>query len=121
MRVCQRDPGGGRSTLAIHMALARTMMMATPLASTSARMIIQSGTELLGAVGEWATEILNLDQLTVEGFRTSALRSHAVRLGRPVKAQENEFLGAFHLGGYRAHAAAMEVHQNVHPSAVSEV
>jgi hypothetical protein len=31
---------------------------------------------------EWATEILNLDQLTVEGFRTTALRAHAVRLGR---------------------------------------
>jgi hypothetical protein len=31
---------------------------------------------------EWATEILNLDQLTVEGFRTTALRSHASRLGR---------------------------------------
>jgi hypothetical protein len=31
---------------------------------------------------EWANEILNLDQLTVEGFRASALRSHAARLGR---------------------------------------
>jgi hypothetical protein len=31
---------------------------------------------------EWATEMLNLDQLTVEGFRTTALRSHAALLSR---------------------------------------
>jgi len=31
---------------------------------------------------EWANEILNLDQLTVEGFRASSLRSHAARLRR---------------------------------------
>jgi hypothetical protein len=31
---------------------------------------------------EWATEILNMDQLTVEGFHPTALRSHADRLGR---------------------------------------
>jgi hypothetical protein len=31
---------------------------------------------------EWANEILNLDQLTVDGFRASALRSRAAGLGR---------------------------------------
>jgi hypothetical protein len=31
---------------------------------------------------EWANEILNLEQATIEGFRARALRSHAERMGR---------------------------------------
>ncbi len=51
----------------------------------SEKLIEQMHYPVTSSAGEWAEEILHLDQLIVEGFETKWLRNQAQKLGRPLE------------------------------------